>query len=291
MSYKIFTPLRYPGGKGKIINFVKELVRDNFPGQTDIPYIEPYAGGAAIALALLIEGYVSKIYINDYDIAIYSFWEYCIKRHHIKFINKIRKTEINMAEWEKQRAIYANPKTKEGFDLGFAAFFLNRCNYSGIIKGGPIGGYAQKGAYSLDCRFNKETLIKRVLDIARYKDKIFIFNEDTKLFLQRKDLQEVLKKGLIYLDHPYYKKGDQLYKNFYTHNDHIEIAKLMHNLHTRWIISYDNQPEIKELYKKFLKKEFNLIYYAGLNSNKRYQNGKEVIFFSKKIKNIPETVI
>jgi DNA adenine methylase len=283
---KLYSPLRYPGGKAKVLNFMKELLKQNSFAKKPV-YVEPYAGGAAVALGLLLEGHVSKIYINDYDPAIYSFWEYCIKKHPFKFIKKIRNIEITMNEWHKQVAVYNNPKRKEGFNLGFAAFFLNRCNRSGIIKGGVIGGLAQVGLYKIDCRFNKENLISRIKAISKHRSQIYIYKEDTKDFLRRKDMRKILSNCLLYLDPPYYKKGCQLYKNFYKHEDHEEIADIMRTLDGNWIVSYDNQTEIQNLYKGFKQLEFNLIYFAGYRTGFREKNGKEIMFFSPKITSIP----
>ena len=283
---KIYSPLRYPGSKAKVLAFMKDLIKKNFKEKKPC-YIEPYAGGAAVALGLLLEDVVSDIYINDNDIAIYSFWEYCIRRHPTKLINKIRNVKVTIDEWEKQACIYADTKKKEGFELGFAAFFLNRCNHSGIIKGGPIGGHTQTGQYRLDCRFNKTELINRINAIAKRRKNIHVFKDDTKDFLLRKDLHNVLCDCLLYLDPPYYKKGSQLYKNFYIHKDHEEISKIMQKLNVRWVISYDNQPEIRKFYAGLKKREFNLTYYAGHKTVKREKNGKEIMFFSNRIKKIP----
>jgi DNA adenine methylase len=284
---KIYSPLRYPGGKAKVLNFMIELLANNSFTKTPA-YVEPYAGGAAVALGLLLEGYVSEIYINDYDSAIYSFWEYCIKRHSRNLIKKIRDTKITIKEWQKQVEIYNDPKREEGFDLGFAAFFLNRCNRSGIIKGGVIGGLDQEGAYKIDCRFYKESLISRIKAIAKHRHNIHIYKENTRDFLQREDMREILQNCLLYLDPPYYKKGRQLYKNFYQHKDHEEIANIMRSLNGKWVVSYDNQPEIQELYKEFEKREFNLTYFAGYRNGSRKKDGKEIMFFSPNITVIPE---
>ncbi|GBR72732.1 DNA-methyltransferase [Candidatus Termititenax aidoneus] len=277
---KLYSPLRYPGGKAKVLNFMKELITKNNFSEKPV-YVEPYAGGAAVALGLLIEEVVSQIYINDFDLAIYSFWEFCIKNDHMRFIEKIRKVNVSIKEWHKQSKIYEFGK--EGFDLGFATFFLNRCNHSGIIKGGVIGGLKQNSNYKIDCRFNKEDLISRVETISKYKDKIHIYREDTKNFLCQTDMQKILQNCLLYLDPPYYKKGKQLYKNFYTHKDHQEIADIMKSLNGKWVVSYDNRTEIQNLYNGFEKKEFNLTYCAG-----PIAKGAEVMFFSKELRFIPE---
>jgi DNA adenine methylase len=284
---KFYSPLRYPGGKAKILRFMKELIACNKFSSKPV-YVEPYAGGAAVALGLLIEGDVSEIYINDNDPAIYSFWEYCIKQESARFIRKIKSINVDIVEWHKQVAIYK--KGKVSFELGFAAFFLNRCNRSGIIKAGPIGGLSQSGIYKINCRFNKNDLISRIKIIVGLKDKIHIYGEDTKTLLQRADLQKVFKNCLLYLDPPYYKKGRQLYKNFYNHDDHTDIAKIMKKLNGQWVVSYDNKTEIKDLYKWVgaeRTKEFNLTYFAGFKTGARQKDGQEIMFFSKSLKSIP----
>lgn len=288
---KLYSPLRYPGGKAKVLEFMKELIIENFSTKKPA-YIEPYAGGAAVALGLLIEDYVSEIHINDFDIAIYSFWQYCIKHNSKRFIQKILNTDITIEEWHKQLKIYNNPNSKKGFELGFAAFFLNRCNRSGILKGGGvIGGKSQAGSYKLDCRFNKEELVRRIQQIVKFKDKIHVYNEDAKKLLQRDDFKKLFKSSLLYLDPPYYKQGKKLYKNFYKHEDHKEISNIMKKLHTKWLVSYDNQEEIRKLYNDFEKREFNLTYFAGYKTDKRDKDGKEIMFFSSKIHTIPDISI
>ncbi|MDR0952927.1 MAG: DNA adenine methylase [Elusimicrobiota bacterium] len=278
MKQKYYSPLRYPGGKAKVLGFMKELIKNNtFPSKP--VYVEPYAGGAAVALGLLIEGDVSEIYINDFDVAIYSFWN-AIKNNHKKFIAKIRQTPINVKEWHKQSEIYK--EGKKGFDLGFAAFYLNRCNHSGIMKGGVIGGFAQNGTYKINCRFNKEALIERIETIAKFKKNIHLYQEDTLSFLKKEDMQPILNNCLLYLDPPYYVKGHQLYKNHYKAKDHQAIAELVRSLNGFWVVSYDNVAEIQNLYEEFEKQEFNLNYCAG-----SVRQGKEVMFFSKQIQNIP----
>ena len=273
-----YSPLRYPGGKSKVLPFMKSVIKENFSDKTPF-YIEPYAGGSAVGLGLLIDGHVSDIYINDFDPAIYSFWK-CVKNNHRKLIKKIIDTEVSVLEWQKQREIYK--KGKIGFELGFATLYLNRCNRSGILKAGCIGGYKQEGKYKIDCRFNKKSLIERIEQIAKYKKQINIYRNDTKKFLEREDIREILKHALLYLDPPYYVKGKELYKNYYVASDHKEISSVLKDLRTAWIVSYDNVPEIQELYDDFNKKEFKLTYFAG-----EVKKGKEVMFFSDHIKSIP----
>lgn len=269
-----YSPLRYPGGKGKILSFMIDLIKLN--KLENIEYVEPYAGGAAVALGLLINGFVNKIHINDSDKAIHAFW-YSILNYTELFIKKIISTPVTVEEWRNQKNIYNNIDQYSILEVGFSAFFLNRCNRSGVLKGGLIGGYEQKGNWKIDARFNKQDLIKRIERIALYKDKIKLYNEDTAELLEKN--KETFKNCILYLDPPYYEKGYQLYKNHYKPSDHEKISALVKELNCYWVVSYDNVKPIVALYKNIKKRVFNISYSAGKN-----RSGKEVMFFSKNLK-------
>lgn len=273
MKFKRLSPLRYPGGKAKILDFIIKLIEEN--NCSDSQYVEPYAGGAGVALGLLMSGYVSKIHINDIDPAISAFWKTILKDTD-RFTRKIYDTKITVEEWEKQKNIYKRLKSYNNFDKAFALFFLNRCNRSGVITGGCIGGRQQNGHYKINARFNKKNLISRIEKIAGYKQQIKIYNQDT-VDLLRKNKGK-FKNAIIYLDPPYYEKGYCLYKNFYKHDDHLEIASIVRQLEGYWIVSYDNVPQIINIYSEVNKKEFNISYSAG-----KKKIGKEIMFFSNNL--------
>jgi len=235
-----------------------------------------------------MKGISTNIHINDLDMAVYSFWKTLLTQTE-QLIHKIEKTPINMDNWHKQKAILdsQNPERYSLLERGFATFFLNRTNHSGILKAGVIGGKKQSGKYKLDARFNKKNLIKRIERIANYSDHIFIYNEDAKQLLERAP-EFLPENSLIYLDPPYYEKGQGLYRNFYEHKDHVEIKEVVSKLKYNWIISYDDQPEIREIYKKFRHGEYSLNYSVS-NLNRR--KATEIIIIPHhlkipKIKNI-----
>ena len=272
-----YSPLRYPGGKGKIAKFMKQFVKDNFD---KLPvYVEPYAGGSELALTLLIEGYVKQVWINDKDNGIFCFWD-SILNYTDQFIQEIENVKIDIPTWEVQKDIYKNQDKYNKLEIGFATFYLNRCNFSGVIKGGPIGGINQSGNWKIDARFNKKELIKRIKKIAEFIKNIKLYNKDTiELFEENK---KIFEKCLLYLDPPYFNKGNQLYTNHYKYQDHAKIAKCVNRLKGKWIVSYDNTPEIIDLYK-FVEsnniREFNIAYSAAEGKNKK---GKEIMFFAPK---------
>lgn len=277
-----YSPLRYPGGKGKLSSFFHAIIEEN--SLHDGMYVEPYAGGASVALSLLFNEYVSNIVINDVDRSIYALWHTILNKND-EFCKKISRTIVSLSTWKECKLIQKRKNRARLFDLGFSTFFLNRTNRSGIIKGGIIGGKAQKGKWKINARFNKDELIERIKRIGQYRDRIKIYNLDAYELLS--NLSSTLtKKDFCYLDPPYYEKGRELYVNYYKKADHLKISKLIKsNKRVKWAVSYDNKDEIKEMYKRYHYIEYNLNYSVRLASV-----GKEVMFFSKDIK-LSESVI
>ena len=264
-----YSPLRYPGGKTFLFPFFDDVLKEN--ELEKITYVEPFAGGAGAALALLLSEKVDQIVINDLDKAIYAFWKSAIF-DSAKFIKKIYSTPVTIKEWKKQKTIYNNPKAG-CFELGFATFFLNRTNTSGILDGGPIGGIKQKGEYKINARFNKEKLAERIHRVSLYKNRISVFNKDG-LELINNYLNK--KNTFIYLDPPYFEKGSSLYLNHYKKENHEALAKkLNQNPDAFWLLTYDNKKEIKSLYldRKIL--GFSLNYNAY-----KSRRGREIMIMS-----------
>jgi DNA adenine methylase len=274
-TMKFNTPLRYPGGKGKLTNFLKMIFEQN--DLLDGHYVEPYAGGAGIALNLLTHSYASCIHLNDLNPAVFAFWQSVINQPE-ELCRAIRDVEVTIDEWHRQKAILKNPEDHSPLEIGFSTFFLNRTNRSGIIWGGVIGGKNQDGPWKLNARFNKDDLIRRIEKIALYRSRIRLYNLDAAELIQTV-LPTLPEKTLIYLDPPYYVKGRGLYENHYLHDDHVSIAKLVKKQITHpWIVSYDHAPEIIQMYKGCP----TITYGINYSAQDRYK-GAEAMFFSKKL--------
>ncbi|WP_371069602.1 DNA adenine methylase [Sediminibacillus sp. JSM 1682029] len=256
------SPLRYPGGKTQLKKFIIDLLDyNNFPSPPI--YVEPFAGGAGLALALLYKGKVSEIHINDYDPNIYSIW-YSILNHTHDFIKLIEETSINLNTWREKKEIIANTKNHSLLEVGFATFFLNRTNVSGIITGGPIGGKRQESKDKIDCRFTKKNLIKKVLKISSYKEKIKLSNKDAEEFIQSDILGMDKLNTFIFFDPPYYTQGKNLYTNYYLHDDHVSLGKKIDTLDKfKWITTYDNTPPIRDIYSEYSIRQYSLNYSAN----------------------------
>jgi DNA adenine methylase len=264
------SPLRYPGGKRKLAEFVKLILRRN--ALLDGDYAEPYAGGASVALSLLYDEYVRRIFINDIDCAVHAFWDSTLTETH-SLCQLISDTAVTIEEWKRQKAIQRDADASP-LELGFSTFFLNRTNRSGIIGGGVIGGKDQTGAWTLDARYNKKALVQRIEKVARYASRIHLSRLDAVDFVGAME-KSLSARSLIYLDPPYYVKGQtDLYMNFYGPNDHAAVSDAVKKSSKRWIVSYDDVPQIHELYSGFDSLSYNLSYSA----QDRYK-GAEVMFF------------
>lgn len=269
-----YSPLRYPGGKARLSPVVQSVLEEN--DLVDGEYAEPYAGGAGIALTLLFREFVSHIHINDLDKSLYAFWHSILNQTEA-FCRLVRDTPLTYSEWEQQRSIQSSKKRCSLLRLGFSTFYLNRTNRSGIIaSGGIIGGHAQDGFWGMDARYNSSALIRRIERIARYRDRISVYNLDAEQFLSHTD-KVLPKKSLTYLDPPYFIKGTRrLYANYYEREDHANIAQHVQQLRNPWIVSYDAAPEILALYRHLPHVRYNIRYSAS-----SVTVGREAMFFAR----------
>lgn len=267
-----YSPLRYPGGKGKLARFMKAVVRAN--GLSDGRYVEPYAGGAAVAWELLITGVVRRVSINDVSLPVFAFWHSVLNATE-ELCRLIQDCSLNIEEWDKQRQIFRRQNEDNYLSLGFAFFYLNRTNRSGIPNGGIIGGRRQVGRWKIDARFNRFDLIGRIQKIANLRARIELTNLDAMEFIER-NFVCFGKRTLLYIDPPYYEKGRYLYYDAYRPNDHAAVAGVVTDLKSlHWVVSYDDVRPIHDLYSREHWIRYSLNYSA-----RKVSRGREVMFFS-----------
>jgi DNA adenine methylase len=263
------SPLRYPGGKACLFPFISKLFYENNLVGTD--YAEPYAGGAGLALKLLFNEYVNRIYINDYDYLIHCFWKSVLDSNG-RFCDWMEDVTVSLDNWHYYKTIQNNPTKFSEFEVAQATFFLNRTNVSGVLKGGPIGGQKQTSKYKIDARFNKVDLIKRIERIGQFRSRIKLSNSDGLKFI--KMLNKKPDGIFVYLDPPYVQKGAELYMNYYVKKDHERLARQVELIRHKWLVSYDNNEFILKLYDKNQK----ITYRLSQSASNRV--GTEVLVFS-----------
>lgn len=270
------SPLRYPGGKTCLYDLAGRILRLNKLERGH--YAEPYAGGSGLALSLLFGGHVGHIHLNDIDRSIWAFWHSVLYETEA-LVERVITAPVDMDQWHRQRQIYLSPADYDDLTLGFAAFFLNRTNRSGIIKGGGvIGGLDQTGNYKIDCRFNRPELAKRIRRIARYRSRISLYRMDALMFIEAMDCQ-LPARCFFCIDPPYFNKGSSLYTSFYNPADHLAVSQAVIGLERPWILTYDNTPEISHLYKARRQYSFDVNY-----SVQTKRIGTELLVASKGLK-------
>ena len=249
-------------------------------------YVEPYAGGAAVGLELLFTDQVKKITINDLDRSVYAFWK-SILDYSDELCSRILKTKINIENWHAAREIQKNKEHADILDLGFSTFFLNRTSYSGILNAGMIGGKNQTSQYRMSVRFNKQDLVERILRISERKQHIHVHNMDAMKLVAQLAKKHDVQNTLYYFDPPYYTKGAYLYMNHYMNADHADIAKCIQKIkRAKWIVSYDNVPDIKNYYARRRRHTYTLSHTA-----RSTRLGNEILFFSDNLDHLDKVIV
>lgn len=242
-------PLRYPGGKTKLVDYIEAFIKsNNLEGCT---IYEPYAGGASVSLNMLDRGLVTRAIINEKDPLLYCFWR-SVFEHTEELCELTKRTEINLSSWHemekyRDRVFCAN---KSILEIGFACLFLNRTSFSGLLISNPLGGWDQASEYKIDCRFNKEKVINHIRNISRFKEQVCVINGDALDFMKKRIKYNPNRKVFVYIDPPYYLQGKKLYRFYYKNEQHQDLAKYLLSKMFPWLLSYDQHDFIKQLYEQ-----------------------------------------
>lgn len=287
-----YSPFRYPGGKTQLYYFIEKLLDLN---KTTGQYIEPFAGGAGLPIKLLLQNKVKKVWINDYDKAIYSVW-HAILNTPIELIDRIQSVpfdyykghiinaDYSISYWRTQKQIYLQNKNHQNsIDLAFATLFLNRTNISGIINGGPLGGFDQKNKTQIYARFNKETLINKIHLINKKREQIRLTRKDVfdMIPLLRDSVNPA--SSFIFFDPPYFEQGKNLYYSSFDEDGHQKLASTIMSLSNyKWITTYDKAPQITDFFSDNKQKfQYDIRYSAN---NKKRGHAPELMFASPSLK-------
>lgn len=236
-------------------------------------YAEPFAGGAGAALKLLVDEVVRRIYINDLSPGIAAFWRSVFTETEA-LARMVEDASVNIDAWHRWRSVFEAPGTSSTLELGYATFFLNRCNRSGILSARPIGGLDQTGRWKIDARFNAKELASRIRLLGAYRKRVRITELDARDFLRL--LEDEDASTFAYVDPPYIVQGADLYLDGLTGEDHRELAELLRVSRLRWMLTYDVHDSITdEFYTGLRAARFSIAHTAQLQ-----HVGSEYVVFS-----------
>jgi len=239
-SSRYLSPLRYPGGKARLAKFVGGLIAKQ--KSRPLRYVEPYAGGGGVGLRLLVDEYVDEIVLNDLNPGIAAFWRTVFAEPEL-LLEMIRTSEVTIDEWHRQRAIYTSGGESD-VELGFATFFLNRTNRSGILNARPIGGLEQQGKWKIDARFDRQQLAARIRGLSQYRSRVTICEEDGASVIAT-HLGD--GRSFVYADPPYLEKADDLYLDTFKWEDHVALADLLNGSSEGWMLTYDADARVTDV--------------------------------------------
>lgn len=260
----ILSPLRYPGGKRRLVGYVAEALRIN--GLRPKLYVEPFAGGASVALQLLNDGLVERVALGEKDPLVAAFWRVVFSDPE-RLIREMHQTELSVEAWEHFRTY--RPRSDWGKAL--KCLYLNRTSFSGILSGtaGPIGGKAQTSAYDIGCRFPKDRIEQRIRQATALSDRIAFIHEGdwAETVGCSLELVDDPTEALVYLDPPFFRKAHRLYRHYFDDLEHERLADGIRELvdgGVLLILSYDDAGEVVELYKArgLVPRQLELMYSA-----------------------------
>lgn len=278
---RFISPLRYPGGKGKLGPFFARLLASQ--STVISAYAEPYAGGAGAGLYLLSEGYISRLLVNDLNPGIAAFWR-AVCEDAERFASRVAEIAVNIDSWHQQRDIYLSPDGRADLDLGFATFFLNRCNRSGILSARPIGGLDQSGRWKIDARFNRADLISRIEHISSLAGGIEVSQTHALDFLAR--IRRRRTPTLIYADPPYLVPGEELYLSAHSWQDHQKLSTALCSMRHPWVLTYDTDDRVRELYP-----QNRCLSYSIKHTAQSQKIGREYMLFSRGLNVCDQVVV
>jgi len=280
---------RYPGGKSKL----RSVITKQLDIQAD-QYREPFFGGGSIGLKLLSENpKISNIWINDKDIGIACLWTSVI-RYHEDFKEAVRDFIPSVSAFHELRtelvALSSMPQQRDKIvDIGFKKLAIHQLSYSGLgtKSGGPLGGVEQKSIYKIDCRWSPEYICKKVDKFHNQFQSIEVYGNCCTNLDFADLIEDTSCDSLLYLDPPYYNKGNDLYQYGFAIEDHQRLAVVLRNTRHTWVLSYDDCDEVRSLYKWACVKPLNVNYSITTSKDKvtgkrSTQTKSELLIYPKK---------
>ncbi len=243
---RVLSPLRYPGGKRRLAPYVAAALAENY--LRPALFVEPYAGGASVALELLDFDLVDRVVLADGDPMVSAFWETTFNDNDW-LCDRVADITLDLKTWRRMK--HTNFTTRR--NLALACLYLNRTSFNGSLHptAGPIGGAAQISDYPVGCRFPRDRLISRLRACAELKDRVDVLEAQDGMKTLRDTRERARRENtsvFYYLDPPFWTKSSRLYRKSFNEPDHERLADALNWVTDKFLLSYDAAPEVVDLY-------------------------------------------
>ena len=253
---------RYAGGKSKLRELIIQRLVD-IGKPCCLEYREPFFGGGSVGLnyfrhrdkygkLFVSRPNFSRLWINDRDYGISCLWTSVIK-YPQELCAKVRAFTPSVEAFYdiKNELLSLVHASEDVVDIGFRKLAIHQISYSGLgtMSGGPLGGASQQSKYGIGCRWSPEYICKQIMKIHYEFSHLTVHSEKCTDYDFQDLITDTSVPALLYLDPPYYVKGNVLYQEKFSCEDHTRLATLLHETKHCWLLSYDDCPEIRELYK------------------------------------------
>jgi DNA adenine methylase len=234
------SPFRYPGGKTWIIPVVRQWISQEHKPAAEL--IEPFAGGGIVSLTAAFEGLASHITMVERDEEVAAVWEVMLNGENKWLADKIFSYNLTI---DNVKAELDRPN-KQLHDIAFCTILKNRIFHGGILaKGSGMIKNGENGK-GITSRWYPKTLRDRIIAIGHVKERIhFITGDAFDILEQNKDND----KAFFFIDPPYTIAGKRLYTYFDI--DHERLFALTSALKGKFMLTYDNTSEIRQLADKY----------------------------------------
>jgi len=274
--------LRYPGGKSKLLSHITPHITEQIEQNENIlNYCEPFIGSGAVTYNILKKkNHIKKIILNDKDYTLSCLWN-SILFDFEELEEKILHYQPSVVDFFHFKEVLTRSEEslleENKVDLSLKKLAIHQMSYSGlgVRAGGPIGGKKQKSSYNISCRWSPKSIIKKFTRLRRTLLEYQISSNKVYCMDYKKIIKKANEHTIMYLDPPYYLKGRDMYACSFNDKDHEELAQALFHTKSKWILSYDDCEEIKDLYKWTYISDFDAKYYI-----KTIRNKKEILIFS-----------
>lgn len=238
------SPLRYPGGK----NRVAKMLLEHMPPHTD--YREIFAGGAALFFS---KPRVKKNWLNDLHPGLCAFYR-AVQKHFDQFAALCRQQDGSLRarfdEWAARRDLMDATGDEMLVERAVQYYFLNRTVWGGRVVYDP----RRKSRLYFSNPSGWSNLEKKLAHLSAISEKL----RGVKITCDgyQKCLAGATADTLIYADPPYFRESvghitDRLYDKSFDYDCHRKLAALLKKTKAKVMVSYDDCPEIRELYKSW----------------------------------------